>query len=80
MVVTLGPTLTAVPMISAAQLSLYFFPNVSVCLTVAWNHGPDLVSPSSCRGVHVRAADAACDDLDVDIVVSKWLWLELKIW
>jgi hypothetical protein len=38
---------------------------------------PDLISPSACRCMNVRAADSARDDFHVNIVVAKWLGFEL---
>ena len=35
------------------------------------------VSPATSDGMNIRTADTAGFDLDVDITVFKWLWLEL---
>jgi len=35
-------------------------------------------SPATCDGVDVRTAHSTSINLDVDIAVFKWLWLELQ--
>lgn len=35
-------------------------------------------TPASCDGVHIGTADTAALDLDVDIVLTECLWLELS--
>ena len=44
---------------------------------MARNDGPVLVPPAASHGVKIRAADAARDDLDVNIAVAEGLGLEL---
>jgi hypothetical protein len=38
------------------------------------------ISPTTCDGVNVRAADSASIDRNVDVTVFELLWLELREW
>lgn len=46
---------------------------------MAGNDRPILVSPSASYGVEVGAADAASDNLDVDVAVAEGLGPELRV-
>lgn len=51
------------------------------CLTnnfVANTNGGGCISPPSRDSVHIRAADTAALDFDINIMVIELLWLELK--
>ncbi len=79
-VVTLGPTLTAVPTISVGNLlaAAYYSPFSSHREpTMAGNNGPVLVAPSTATCVEIRSANATACYLDIDIVVAERLGLEL---
>lgn len=44
---------------------------------VADTDGQGSLAPAAVDGVHIAATDTACLDLDVDISVFEFLWLEL---
>lgn len=38
-----------------------------------------LLAPTTADGMNITCADSASFNLDVDIIVVKWLWLELVL-
>ena len=36
-----------------------------------------LLSPAAADGMNITGTDSACFDLNVDIIVTEWLWFEL---
>jgi hypothetical protein len=49
-----------------------------VNLTMANNQRPVLVSPSTCRCMHIWATYSTCNDFHIDIIISPWFRLELR--
>lgn len=47
---------------------------------VANTDGQGAVTPPASDGVNIGAADTARFNLDVDVTVFEWLWLELMGW
>lgn len=41
------------------------------------NNWPDFVAPATGSRVDVRTTNTTCNDLDINVIVTKWLWLEL---
>lgn len=50
-----------------------------LCLTVAYCEGIKLLSPSAADSVDVATAKATGFNFDIDIIVTKWLSLELVL-
>ena len=48
-------------------------------LTVTNAEREMLLSPTSTNCVQIRGANSTCLDLDIDIIISKWLWNELVL-
>jgi hypothetical protein len=46
---------------------------------VANGKGEVLLAPTAADGVHIAAADTAGLNLDVNVVIPEWLWLELVL-
>ena len=41
--------------------------------------GEMLLAPAATDGVHIRATDSTALNLDINVVVAKWLWLKLVL-
>jgi hypothetical protein len=77
MSVTFGPTRRAVPTISVSLISILFYPMELLGLTVAHAEGEMLLSPPSTDRMQITCTNTARQNLDVNIVIAKRLWLEV---